>query len=142
MRQGTRVRSIEASRCLLPIAAAGVLLLCALATAAGQGPEVKVIELEIGDNMRFTPSVIDAQPGEHLRVVLEPVGKIKALGHNFIVLKAGTEPKAFVDKAADATEKTGAIPCDDGRGDRRDRPGEIWQYRRGHLRGSGAAGRV
>jgi azurin len=110
MGQVTRVRSMEAGRCLLPIAAAGVFLLCALATATGQGPEVKVIELEIGDNMRFTPSVIDAQPGEHLRVVLKPVGKIKALGHNFILLKAGTEPKAFVDKAADATEKTGAIP--------------------------------
>ena len=110
MGQVIEVRRRGARRCLLPIAAAGVFLLCAIATATGQGPEVKVIELEIGDNMRFTPSVIDVQPGQHLRVILKPVGKIKALGHNFVLLKAGTEPKVFVDKAADATEKTGAIP--------------------------------
>jgi azurin len=110
MGQVTRVRSMDAGRCLLPIAAAGVFLLCALATATGQGPEVKVIEIEIGDNMRYTPSVIDAGPGQKLRVVLRPVGKIKALGHNFVLLKPGTEAKPFVDKAAAATEQTGDIP--------------------------------
>ena len=110
MGQVIDVRRRGARRCLLPIAAASVLLLCAIATAKGQGPEVKVIEIEIGDNMRYTPSVIDAEPGQKLRVVLRPVGKIKALGHNFILLKQGTEAKPFVDKAADATEQTGDIP--------------------------------
>src|SRR5262245_47915576 len=110
MRQVVEARSTSASRHLPPIAVAGVLLLCAIAAATGQGREVKVIEMEIGDNMRFKPSVVDAEPGQPLRVVLKPVGKIKALGHNFVLLKEGIEPKPFVDKAADATEKTGAIP--------------------------------
>ena len=110
MRQVIKVRRRGARRCLPPIVAALVLLLCAIATAKGQGPEVKVIEIEIGDNMRYTPSVIAAEPGQKLRVVLKPVGKIKALGHNFVLLKQGTEAKPFVDKAADATEQTGDIP--------------------------------
>ena len=44
--------------------------------------------------------MIDAEPGQKLRVVLKPVGKIKALGHNFVLLKPRTEAKPFVDKAA------------------------------------------
>ena len=79
MRQVIEVRRRGVPRCLSPIVAASVLLLCAIATAKGQGREVKVIEIEIGDNMRYTPSVIDAEPGQKLRVVLKPVGKIKAL---------------------------------------------------------------
>ena len=110
MRRVVKARSSGAGRYLPPIAVAGVFLLCAIATATGQSSEVKVIEMEIGDNMRFTPSVIDAEPGQPLRVVLKPVGKIKALGHNFVLLKAETEPKAFVEEAAEATEKTGVIP--------------------------------
>src|SRR5262245_55817094 len=99
MRHVIEIRRGGARRCLPPIVAARALLLCAIATARGQGPEVKVIEIEIGDNMRYTPSVIDAEPGQKLRVVLKPVGKIQALGHNFVLLKPGTEAKPFVDKA-------------------------------------------
>ena len=62
MGQVIEVRRKGAHRCLPTIAAASVLLLCAIATAKGQGPEVKVVEIEIGDNMRYTPSVIDAEP--------------------------------------------------------------------------------
>src|SRR5215510_5905470 len=105
MRHVIEVRRRGARRCLPPIVAASVLLLCAIATARGQGPEVKVIEIEIGDNMRYAPPVIDAEPGQKLRVVLKPVGKIKALGHNFVLLKQGTEAKPFVDKAVGRTAK-------------------------------------
>jgi hypothetical protein len=75
MRQVIEVRKRWPLRCLPPIAATSVLLLCAIATAKGQGPEVKVIEMEIGDNMRYTPSVIDAEPGQKLRVSSSPWGR-------------------------------------------------------------------
>src|SRR5262245_35408968 len=107
MGQVIEARRKGAHRCLPTIAAASVLLLCAIATAKGQGPEVKVIEIEIGDNMRYTPSVIDAEPGQKLRVVLKPVGKIKALGHNFVLLSRGprrslswTRPRTQLSKRA------------------------------------------
>ena len=70
-----------------------------------------MIEIEIGDNMRYTPSVIDAEPGQKLRVVLKPVGKIQALGHNFVLLKPGTEAKPFVDKAAARSACCGRLAC-------------------------------
>ena len=75
MRPVIEVRRRGARRCLPSFVAASVLLLCAIVTAKGQGSEVKVIEIEIGDNMRYTPSVIDAEPGQKLRVVLRPVAR-------------------------------------------------------------------
>jgi uncharacterized cupredoxin-like copper-binding protein len=92
------------------LAGAGAVLLGATTSAMGQGTEVSPIELKVGDNMRYTPSVIRAHPGQRVRIVLKGVGKIAALGHNFVLLKKGVAPKAFVEKAAKATDDTGSIP--------------------------------
>jgi azurin len=97
-------------RCLWRILLAVGLPLAAAISAGAQGPPTKVVEIEVGDNMRFSPATIEAQPGQQLRVVLKPVGKIAALAHNFVLLKKGIGPKAFVDKASAATKETGAIP--------------------------------
>jgi uncharacterized cupredoxin-like copper-binding protein len=87
-----------------------VVLLGASPFAMGQGVEVSTIELTVGDNMRFTPSIIQAHPGQRVRIVLRRVGKLAALAHNVVLLKKGTAPKAFLDKASKATEETGSIP--------------------------------
>jgi azurin len=87
-----------------------VVLLAAASFANGQGSEVSTIELTVGDNMRFTPAVIQSPPGKRVRIVLKAVGKLAALSHNFVLLKKGTAPKAFLDKAAKVTEETGSIP--------------------------------
>ena len=42
----------------------------------GQSPDPSVVEIQVGDIMRFTPSVIAARPGERVRVVLKDVGGI------------------------------------------------------------------
>lgn len=86
------------------------VLLGAAPFAMGQGAEVSTIELTVGDNMRFTPSVIQAHPAQRIRIVLKGVGKLPALAHNVVVLKKGTAPKAFVDKAGPATAEMGSIP--------------------------------
>ena len=78
--------------------------------AMAQGAGVSTIELTVGDNMRFNPSVIQAHPGQRIRFVLKAVGKLPALAHNVVVLKKGTAPKAFVDEAGPATEGMGSIP--------------------------------
>jgi azurin len=87
------------------------VLIGAAASAEGQGAEVSTIELNVGDNMRYTPSVIQARPGQRVRIVLKGVGKLAALGHNLVLLKKGTAPKSFVDKAGKTTEETGTIPA-------------------------------
>ncbi len=88
-------------------------LLSAVAPVAGQPPDVSLIEIQVGDNMRFTPSVINASPGGQVRVVLKGVGKIPktAMGHNFVLLKTGSDPKAFVDKSSPARETDFVVPA-------------------------------
>jgi len=103
------MRTIGIGR-LSPIAIAAWVLLGAAAMATAQGPNVKVVEIAVGDNMRYTPSVIDAQPGQRLRVIVKAEGKIPALAHNFVLLKRGTDPKRFVDKTTAIAGETGAIP--------------------------------
>jgi azurin len=92
------------------ITGAAAVLLGATTPAIGQQAEVSIIELNVGDNMRYAPSVIQAQPGQRVRIVLRGVGKLPALGHNFVLLKKATTPKVFVDKAGQTTEETGSIP--------------------------------
>ncbi len=112
MRRGSQITIPIGGRRALPVAVALALLVGADGPAAGQGGEVKVVEIEVGDNMRFTPSAIEARPGERLRVILRAVGKIQALRHNFVLLKSGTSPKAFVDRASAAIKDTGEIPAE------------------------------
>jgi azurin len=83
-----------------------VPLLIAVAPASGQPSAVTSVELQVGDNMRFTPAVITVRPGERVRVVLRGVGKIPktAMAHNFVLLRNGTDPKAFVEKSSEARE--------------------------------------
>ena len=81
------------------LAGTGAVLLATSTSAMGQGAEVSPIELNVGDNMRYTPSVIQAHSGQRVRIVLKGVGKLAALGHNFVLLKKGAALKAFVDKA-------------------------------------------
>ena len=96
-------------RCVRLIAVAVMLLLGETTSTIGQAQDVKVVEIQVGDNMRFTPSVIDAHPGQRMRVILKPVGKIQALAHSFVLLRKGTAPKDFVDRTSEATKETGVI---------------------------------
>jgi azurin len=88
----------------------GLLLLSILMAVAGPPPVraaqagARTIEIQVGDNMRFTPARIDARPGEQLRVVLKGVGTMPktAMAHNFVLLKKGADPKGFADKSAAA----------------------------------------
>ena len=79
------------------------------ASAAASGP--RTIEITAGDNMKYNISTIEAKPGEELKVVLTNIGTapIEAMGHNWTLLKAGTDVAAFSTAAAVAKD-TGYIP--------------------------------
>jgi uncharacterized cupredoxin-like copper-binding protein len=96
--------------CVRLIAVAVILLLGETTSTIGQALDVKVVEIQVGDNMRFIPSVIDAHPGQRMRVILKPIGKIQALAHSFVLLREGTAPKDFVGRTSEATKETGVIP--------------------------------
>ncbi len=67
-------------------------------------PAARTIELQVGDNMKFTPNEITAKPGERLHVVIKDTGVMpkNAMAHNFVLLKKGANPKSFVEKSQTA----------------------------------------
>jgi azurin len=81
----------------------------AAAPAATTGP--RTVNIEANDSMKYNVTSIDAQPGEEIKVVLTNVGVMpkEAMGHNWVLLKAGTDVTAFATAAA-AAKDTGYIP--------------------------------
>jgi azurin len=75
----------------------------AAAPAPKAGP--RTIEITAGDNMKYNISSIEAKPGEELKVVLTNIGTQpkEVMGHNWVLLKAGTDVAAF--SAASVTAK-------------------------------------
>ena len=98
-------------RCLLALLP--LALLAFALPAAAQSIAPRTIEIQVGDNMHFTPARIDARPGEQLRVVLKDVGTMPkaAMGHDFVLLKKGADPKAFADKSATARDTNYIAPA-------------------------------
>ncbi len=78
-------------------------------TAAPAGP--RTIEITAGDNMKFNVASIEAKPGEQLTVVLTNIGSQpkEVMGHNWILLKAGSDVEAF-DKAGALAKDSDYFP--------------------------------
>ena len=78
--------------------------------AAGQRPQT--IEITAGDTMKYSVTAITAKPGEDLKVILTNNGTQpkEVMGHNWVLLKAGTDVAAF-DAAALASKDTNYIPA-------------------------------
>src|SRR5688572_4317958 len=70
------------------------------------------IEITANDQMQFNLKTIEAKAGEELKVVLKNLGTLpkEAMGHNWVLLKAGTDPMAFgaASMTAKDTEYIGA----------------------------------
>jgi azurin len=79
------------------------------AVASSGGP--RVIEITANDQMKFSLTTMEAKAGEELKVVLKNIGSLpkEAMGHNWVLLKAGTDPMAFgaASMMAKATEYIG-----------------------------------
>lgn len=82
--------------------------------AAEAAANARVIALHagVGNAMKFDVTTITAAPGETIKVVLTNSSNLPkaVMGHNWILLKVGTDPVAFAQSAA--TEgATGYIPA-------------------------------
>lgn len=88
------------------LALLGMLVALAWPPPAPAQPAARTVEIQVGDNMRFTPSRIDARPGERIHVVLKDVGTMPktAMAHNFVLVRKGVDPRAFADKSATARD--------------------------------------
>jgi azurin len=80
------------------------------ASAAPAGP--REIEITANDLMKYSVATIEAKPGEALKVVLTNIGTQpkEVMGHDWVLLKAGTDAAAF-DTAALSAKDTGYIPA-------------------------------
>ena len=67
------------------------------ATKSSPAGNARVIEITANDQMKFSLATIEAKAGEELKVVLTNIGSLpkEAMGHNWVLLKAGTDPMAF-----------------------------------------------
>lgn len=72
----------------------------------------RVVTIEANDAMKFTVVRIEASPGEELKVVLKNAGTLpkEAMGHNWVLLKKGTDVMTFSTTAMQA-KATDYIPA-------------------------------
>lgn len=70
------------------------------AQAAAAGP--RTLELTAGDNMKYNVTSLEVKAGEKVTIVLTNIGTQpkEVMGHNWILLKIGTDQEAFVKAAA------------------------------------------
>ena len=72
----------------------------------------RVVEITGNDAMKFSLTTIDAKVGEEITVKLTNVGTLpkEAMGHNFVLLKPGTDAMAFATAAMMARD-TDYVPA-------------------------------
>lgn len=79
----------------------------ASAPAAAKSGEARTIEITANDQMKFSVTTIEAKPGEQLKIVLKNIGNLPkdAMGHNWVLLKKGSDPMAFANAAVAAKRR-------------------------------------
>lgn len=86
------------------------------APAAPAAPAALVVEITANDAMKFSVTRIEASAGQQVKITLRNIGTMpkQAMGHNLVVLKKGTDIKAYADAAmmAAATEYIPAAKAD------------------------------
>ena len=71
------------------------------AKPAKAAPQVRTVKITATDEMKFTPNVIEAKPGERLRVTLTVVSQMPkiAMGHNFVLVHKAADIDPLVNAA-------------------------------------------
>jgi azurin len=93
---------------VLSFLAASAWLPARLAAQAAPKPApaggARTIEIHAADDMKYDTTTITAKPGEQLHIKLTPKGTMPkiAMSHNFVLLKLGTDPAAFVNAGLNA----------------------------------------
>ncbi len=105
---------------LLPVLAGSLLLAgcgqkdqaASSATPAQPASAVATFEFTANDTMKYNLTQIEVKAGQDVKVTLTNIGSMPkaAMAHNWILLKKGTDPKAFVDSAV-AAMATDYIPA-------------------------------
>lgn len=94
----------------LSLIAAAAAALSVGAASAQAAP--RVVEITANDQMKYSLATIEAKAGEEIKVVLTNAGTLpkEAMGHNWVLLKAGVDVTAFATAAMTAKD-TDYIPA-------------------------------
>ena len=65
---------------------------------------IKTVVISAFDTMKYSVNTIEAHPGEKITVQLKNEGNMpkEAMGHNWVLLKAGVDPQAYATAALTA----------------------------------------
>ena len=83
------------------------------AAAAPAAPAVAIIELTANDSMKYSQTSFEVKAGQDVKVTFTNMGTMpkQAMGHNFVLLKKGVDPKEFAN-AAMVAAATDYVPAD------------------------------
>lgn len=81
-------------------------------TAGPAAPVVAIIELTANDSMKYSQTRFEVNAGQEVKLTLTNLGTMPkaAMGHNWVLLKKGTDVKAF-DNAAIMAVATDYVPA-------------------------------
>lgn len=84
----------------------------ASSTAAPAAASAGTFELTANDAMKFSTNRIEVKAGQDVKITLTNIGTMPktAMGHNFVLLKKGVDPKTVAD-AAVAAQATDYVPA-------------------------------
>lgn len=90
-----------------PSSTAPAVTPAAQAPAAPTPAAPRVIEITGNDQMKFSVTNIEVKVGEQIKVVFTNIGQLpkEAMGHNWVLLKPGSDVNAFSAAAMTAREK-------------------------------------
>lgn len=71
----------------------------------------EAVRIQVGDSIKYSKDKIEVAAGSEVKLTIEHTGKLpaSAMGHNFVLLKKGTDMNKFATAAMSATQ-TGYIP--------------------------------
>lgn len=95
----------------LVVAVASVSPTFTATAIAADAKAARTVEVTANDTMKFSVTKIEAKAGETIKIAFTNAGTLpkEAMGHNFVVLKPGTDAAAF-SAAAAAAKATDYIP--------------------------------
>ena len=104
--------NLTSIHCAMKIISLPSCLTFALLTATSQpvaadSDAVKTVLITVSDNMKYSVTRIEAQPGQKVHVLLKNVGTLpkEVMAHNWILLKTGQDPSAYAAKAVSAKDQ-------------------------------------
>jgi azurin len=70
-------------------------------------PAPRVVEITGNDQMKFSVTTIEVKVGEQVKVVFRNIGQLpkEAMGHNWVLLRPGSDVNAFATTAMGARDK-------------------------------------